>query len=513
MMNALTFKIHLLEPLLVTRPGDGDPNSANAFNYIPGSVWRGALIERYLRGKKADDDLAVEAVARRLFFEGAVRYLDAYPLTRTGQRMLPTPLSWYCDKDNEEEIYDFAVEVDTSLKQPQKFRDSFWYPAGDEVVLGEKTRQINIHTYRSQRSGQEKGTDSVFRYEALAAGQTFGAVIVADDPADLEMVGQWLSQSDFHIGGSHQAGYGRVEVKIDPNQQPYSWSGGSEDDEADEANPLIVTCLSDTLVRDKTGAYTNDLSAVLGVNHQKAYTQLRLVGGFNRKWGLPLPQTLAIQAGSVFVYKNEPALAQRLSELVISGVGERRAEGFGCLAVNLQRLPSFKKQLAADEEKPLSIELIGTNMEMAQRMSERILRARLDDKLAIALAKPGLQLQRPKPNNTQLARLRTVVRQLLSRASLQKTDLQGVINHLNNLKSTGAKQQFEKAKIEGQPLKNWLAARVEKPETIWQILDAHQTKGPEIGQQIQAHLTETLACEYTLRLINGLLHQASKGGE
>lgn len=36
------------------------------------------------------------------------------------------------------------------------------------------------------------------------------------------------------------------------------------------------------------------------------YIGQREIGGFNRTWGLPLPQAVAFQMGSVFVYRNLP---------------------------------------------------------------------------------------------------------------------------------------------------------------------------------------------------------------
>jgi len=115
-MNVLTFQIHLLEPVLVTQLGGGDPNSAVGFNFMPGSVIRGALIAKYLHGGKGnatDDDF------RRLFFDGGVRFLNAYPRSQSGERTLPAPLSWNVEKDTEEPIYDFAIIDDNVIEDDE----------------------------------------------------------------------------------------------------------------------------------------------------------------------------------------------------------------------------------------------------------------------------------------------------------------------------------------------------------------------------------------------------------
>ncbi len=88
-MKALIFQIRLLQPLLVTQVGAGEESSSTAFDFIPGSVLRGDVINRYLRKHKVTD-AAQDPTYCRLFFDGKIRYLNAYPTNRLGQRMLPS---------------------------------------------------------------------------------------------------------------------------------------------------------------------------------------------------------------------------------------------------------------------------------------------------------------------------------------------------------------------------------------------------------------------------------------
>ena len=75
-MNALTFTLRLLEPLLATQPQSGEANSATTLPYVPGSMIHGAVIKGFLDGGKMD---AAEPHTQRLFFSGAVQFLNAYP--------------------------------------------------------------------------------------------------------------------------------------------------------------------------------------------------------------------------------------------------------------------------------------------------------------------------------------------------------------------------------------------------------------------------------------------------
>ncbi len=110
-MIAITFKITLLEPLLASSL-QGDPNSGTSYPFIPGSLIRGSLIEGYLNQSKnvQADQLALDPVFRRLFLDDHTRYLNAYILDRNDKRTLPTPLSWYKDKETQKSytVYDKA---------------------------------------------------------------------------------------------------------------------------------------------------------------------------------------------------------------------------------------------------------------------------------------------------------------------------------------------------------------------------------------------------------------------
>src|SRR5438105_4274925 len=121
-MKVINYHITLLEPTLVTAL-QGDPNSAVAFDYLPGSVLRGVLIGKYLGSKSADTS---DSTLRRLFFDGTTRYLNGYPLDAYDHPSLPVPVSWQRVKDQAKDkegkifdIFDFAVEAQDDKQQWQ----------------------------------------------------------------------------------------------------------------------------------------------------------------------------------------------------------------------------------------------------------------------------------------------------------------------------------------------------------------------------------------------------------
>jgi len=499
-MKALTFKIHLLEPVLITSLS-GDPNSSVGLDFIPGSTIRGLVIRRYLQGSKVD---AGNDEFRRLFLSGPTHFLNAYPKSKNGIRTLPTPLSWNLEKGEEEPVYDLVLKEkgDESWSGIDKSRP-FCYLWEDEEDNGKAefykpNFQINIHTFNENRQQSTKDNSTVFRYQALASDQDFCAVILADDESDLEKLCALLPGGlKLSIGGSHSAGYGLVnidEVKIgDWNE--YHPLG-------DEPEKIVITLLSNALVRNNhTGSYALSLESILGSKHELAFAKPIVVGGFNRTWNLPLAQGLAIQAGSVFVYENDSDLAKQLHILEKTGIGERLAEGFGRIAINWH---NFEKiSIEKYERSALLPEIVsGPSKELARRMAQRLLRSELDLKLIEAVNQ--FSIKPKKLTNTQISRMR-----LSARLALSKNNPEEIINHLNGMKRT-AKDQFLRSQIYGKPLWNWIEERARDPQSIWSILgvreDSILTVGgikPERGK---------LALEYTVFLIDRVLQKASKEG-
>ncbi len=506
-MKALTFELHLLEPLLATRLGSGDPNSAVSFDFIPGSMLRGMVIGHYARQNPTD---ATDETFRRLFLDGSVRFLNAYPQTSTGQRALPTPLSWRKVKDEDESIYDFAVETQDNNRQWQRAEQPFCYlwQSNEEhefkTELCKPNFHINIHTSRGNRQKIVKNESTVFRYQALAPEQTFCGVILADQESDLEAIKHWLPEGKTVVlGGSHLAGYGQVRlqrVEIKGDWREYTPVG-------DDTDSIIVTLLSDALIRDpRTGAYVDSLEPVVGSYHEQAFVGMRVVGGFNRKWNLPLPQAQAIRAGSVFVYPVQTDLLKRLQALEVKGIGERRAEGLGRIAVNWHRVEKIIPRKSVSSSPPSSATLRDkASVSLARQMVERMLRQRLDRAL---IAASKVEVRHP-PSNAQLSRMRIVVRKALTQG-----DPQIIIKHLDEMKKA-ARDQFHRARIGREYLDEWLSALAENPQRVWPLIEVTPeriVKQIEIGG-VQLKLTDAMALEYMLRLIDQVLHKAQKEEE
>lgn len=510
-MNALTFKLTLQQPLLVGQVGAGEENSSVSVDYIAGSTLRGALIGRYLQayGDFDFDTLPADAPVRRLFFSSEVTFLNAYLQDDQGQRSLPTPQSWKVEKD--ETDIDHATVVDAAigdlgtLDDPKSLKQRPYCAIDGEILtLYKPKRQSGLHNASIERYVKREGDSFVFRYDALAPGQIFCGVILSTDTTLLGQIEGLLEEPDLFLGGSRSAGYGHTvlsAIEQVPDWQEYIVP--TVDDPPDEE--ITLTLLSDAILRDAYGQFTTDLLALptiqaLQVEPTAGFVSTGLTGGFNRKWGLPMPQAPVLKAGSVWTF---PATAETaLQTLVENGIGERRGEGFGRVAVNWQQHKVLGTQKPMRASQPRRTDALnGTSQTLAARMVERLYRQQLEQMLLNALFHKQLAIGGVVPENSQLSRLRLVVRQawLERNATL-------LLQFLDKLKPL-ARNQYLQAQIERKSLLEWLKAEWQN-DNLW---NAHfvdvQTTLPRIGN-IQATATPALKLEYCARLVDALCTKA-----
>lgn len=530
-MKVITYRITLLEPTLVTA-AEGDPNSGVAYEFLPGSVLRGSLIASYLRRQNVRELDMNDPVVRTLFFDGTTRYLNGYLIDRQANRSLPTPHSWLRKKGEETPIYDFGVEEPDGEEQWQGVRYPFCALKDGSVELFQPERHISVHTARTRRFGRAMARDKigadeipgeVFRYDALAAGQTFEAAFLCGSYACAATLAALLT-GEKHLGGSRTAGYGLAAFH-DVREVGANWREVGYLPVLQADDRLIITLLSDALIRDQDGQFAVDpeivrseLSARLRcpLTLERAFLRGRAVGGFNRKWGLPLPQALAVEMGSVFVFR-APAFSQsQLRDLEDQGIGERRSEGFGRLAVNWHVQEPVLRIDPKPIEPPSPSRAIAAGTEgeaLAKQMVERMLRRRLDSAITIRANTLGRMIQQPSPS--QLSRVQAVILDALEQSPGEgRMRLTSYFAGIQDRQT--ASRQFTRDRVSGRTLLEWLRFRVSDASDIWSEFQIQEANLPKVGT-VRGALTDQLAYEYNLRLIHEVLALAAKdkrkGGE
>lgn len=502
-MNALAFQIRLLQPVLAGQPNSGEANSNVSYPFIPGSMLRGALAACYSGGKLVD--LSKDSQFGDLFLNGQVRFLNAYPIYPDGNiRMLPRPLSWFVKKadvqNQNAQVCDFALGDANPGETYKPPAGDFFCFLGSSVKL--MTPEMNgiVHNASTDRNRKKEGSSQVYRYDTLSAGQVFGAAVLSESLEMLKQIKKLLETHDLVLGGSINGGYGRAEVLkplyVDPD---WSEDKGYPHTVSQINDVVYLTCLSDVIYRDQDGAVDFDLKTLAGQPPLKVYRRERMVGGYSRKWGLPAIQEWTVGAGSVFVF---PAGCRAALEAKVeSGVGERLAEGFGRIALDLQIAPIFNRSGMAVRKMvvhPLVNTLSPVSQNFAQTISNRRLQNELDHLLVqrvhqIAGSKTAFR-QLPKP--AQLARARQA-----ARSAWQSGNLQLIKNHFKGLSELSLRT-WKNATLGGEPLKEWILQRVDDPNIESFHVGAIAFAG------VKADFTSKLRAQLIAQLIDGVLKQA-----
>lgn len=560
-MIALTYTVHLLEPVLLTTL-DGDPNSKVSLNHLPGSAFRGAFAGAYAAAYKISD-LASHADARRLFFTNTTRFLNAYPIAqqREGCRTLPTPRSWHLEKGTDieptgdktqqgpkdiREVFDFSSEkysiklpdADMSEKKQWKwigrpFRTTADSPYGPFYLVSPR-RRINIHTTRNRAMGRATDTDGqVFRYEALAEDQAFCGVILCEERAVTPIMA--LVPEIVSLGGAGNAGYGRIEIDASSiTQSPLSeWREYDLDVPTTGSSRLVITMLSDAILRDANGQTTVSPKAIerelrkiipgaelIADNLEQsslrcAFLEEELRGGFNRKWGLPLPQIRVCAMGSAVIFNCADWTPEQIAQLETEGIGERRNEGFGRVGVS-----SVEAEIvscwADDPWKPrrmstLSTESVTTAVQMANRLVTTRINRRILEKAA------NYEIKSP-PSRSQISRLRSLIQaELIRSPQSRRLDEVTKFVSVDNL-NAHAETQYHRAQIDGIELDSWIREICNCDTVAFGVgtLAIKITDAACIGSQWSTvvdkdgNLSLEAAIESKLRFLDAVLARAAK---
>ena len=506
-MNTLSITLKLESPLLLTGVGNGEENSSRSLFYIPGSALRGALISQYIKTHDQDTDPDFE----RLFFSGKVRFLNAYPVDQNGKRMSPIPASWRVQKGiGHMEAFPVA---DWALKTDPIKNKTISKPYLGNVETGtygfKPLEELAIHIASQGRGVVQRGQSTVFQYQSLSRGQRFKAIIAADEPKDINLLKDYLQPDTcLYLGRSRSAGYGKVVIEE------------LSADTIDEAlgatsTAYTLTLLSDAILRDENGQPTYDLDSYLSrrfgnkpIKHTAAFIRSTETGGFNRKWKLPLPQMPALGMGSVFVYPTDALTNDEITDLIEKGIGERRVDGFGQVAVTHSAkeppiLIKFKPP-ASEAGHPLS----PSSKKLAQEMAERILRQKLELNLATVSGRYSLA---GHITNHQLARFRVVLRQAIDS---KVENFNAVTDFFENLKRT-AEDQWHTARLrEGNSenrvrLQLWIKDRVAKRDGLELLKSPGSNDLPEVAGE-KASINDKIKHEYTLRLMEAVIDHVMK---
>ncbi|MUG95755.1 hypothetical protein F7734_26730 [Scytonema sp. UIC 10036] len=348
-------------PLLIHSKTVG--NLVKTLDYIPGTFLL-SMFSNKLR--KVGIDIGEVIAQGKLILTNATPEVEQNGSNKKERKAgKPIPLSlFYKKSDKERETKIIENRLRNSAEDGSQFKG---YRSGyisdlttsDEavsVVLKIVTKSVETHnTVNDEIQRPNEDVGGVYSYEAIAPGTRFRAELrLCQSLVDVIQDSNWqLLAGDYHIGRTKKDDYGLISLKVE------SESYNADTVTIDPEKELTVWLLSDVLIRDKRLRPTTNLCDFAEVLGNKLGVNLRIksaesesteskrdetmsflarqnrIDSWQTRWGLPRPSLVGLSAGSCMIFKVDGNLdPTNLSDLQISGIGERRAEGYGQICFN-----------------------------------------------------------------------------------------------------------------------------------------------------------------------------------
>ncbi|MGA2185407.1 MAG: hypothetical protein ABSH47_20490 [Bryobacteraceae bacterium] len=328
-MNVHRITLTLKEPATIGN-GAAVSNEMRTREVIPATVLRGAIYEELrLAG--------LQERASAWFGRDGPHWSDAWP-----EGCVPMPRSFMKVK-RDEGFAGFGVWNDFST-EPRPLQDDhgaaiIWQRLNDPWLRVEQgapcgsdrsRTRVDMHVSLHYAS-QSARPAALFSRETLQASQTYYAYISSLPPQ-----GERDAVREIALGKRHSVN-GRAEIGFSDAAEPaFGWQRP-----ADESGSAYVQLMSPALVPGRHGGWLRGLDADslrdLGLDACEVcgFSTFAEITGWNGFWHLPKEQHAGIGTGSCWRITADPgALSQWLDTVERDGLGLRRHEGFGWVAVN-----------------------------------------------------------------------------------------------------------------------------------------------------------------------------------
>lgn len=334
--------------------------------------------------------------------------------------------------------------------QAKSHKDGFIGDAGPGELpyRDELRRHPTTHsTVDEEKQRPTEAVGGVYTYETIPPGSVLRAQVQVG--AGAELPERWWEHlaGPARLGRSAKDEYGAVDIEVHSGPVVVGLPSLTL-----TGRRFIVWALSDLLLLDEwlrpaptPEGLASYLSAALGVGvevpPEDGDERHRLASAarhesWQRRWGLPRPSLVALRAGSVVRFElpaeaDLEAAGRVLDRLVVEGVGERRAEGFGRIAIDSTILTSSFQGMTV-VRKPASVRSGGPPGREVSAEAHPWARVveRAAWRTAIAEAAAGravsgvaddrFHLSRGRPGASQLGALRAVIAALDNEAGRQQ---------------------------------------------------------------------------------------------
>ena len=383
--HRLTLTLMTEQPVIIAQKTVG--NVVESLDYIPGSHLL-PIVTRHLRRFGVDVGNAIA--------HSQLIITHALP-TANQQATAPMPFALFAEKQSDSSNKDTAFNRlqrnAEGLKQLKQLRKGY-VTAENSNNITQTTVDPGIETHNTVNDQQQRPISAeggVYSYQAIPPGIEFKAELrlqtavldqlnQAKQTKDNRSWYQPLADKRVTIGVSRKDEYGRTRLQVSKPEQ-IKLEQETKSTVEISSSDMTLWLLSDLLLRDEWLRPTTAISDVCralekALNLTKGSVSLaeqsqqqfrpgtndtytlvarqRRTESWQTRWGLPRPSLAGLQAGSCFrlTVSGSPPTAAALRQLEITGLGERRVEGYGQLRINASLLTKAKITLSKAKDKP-----------------------------------------------------------------------------------------------------------------------------------------------------------------
>lgn len=347
-MKKIDYIIETLAPVSLAEKNN-DNTLYVTKKYIPGSVIRGMLAEKFIQYKhliNAHEDEKFYDI----FLSGKVRFISAYPigknleLVKKGFNSMKIPLSLVCSKDGKT-VKDISFEK--QITPGYKKMNGFILKSGNEICKVNVNTQVELHMARNNDVLRLVGSNKdgrIFNYEYIEPNQFFKGYLVIDDDI-AESVKNFLDNidlSNIYIGRSRNVQYGKCSCKIGEIYKCNDFNCNllRRNFYLQAITPYIsmkewqsVDKIAEEILSD----IENELNEY-GINITVKKDDISIlatceeISGYVNIWQSMRERKRMLSAGSLIEFiidRMDENILGKVSEILYSGLGFRCEEGFG----------------------------------------------------------------------------------------------------------------------------------------------------------------------------------------
>lgn len=454
----IPLQITTKSPVIISQRTVG--NITETLDYIPGTHLL-RLISRKL------GNLGIHL--RSAIAHGDILVTNA-TLEVSGQQGRPIPLPLFYEKlgggiEKGGKVYNRFLESEPNNQQLKGYRTGYIGSTNDSHLPEYAKVNLTIGTHNTIEDKYQRPTSDVggiYSYQAIQPETQLKAELrLRKSLADLfkQKKANWwnyLCEKDS-IGQSKKDDYGAVDIKVLGKPQDIHPKKSTDNSQ------LTVWLLSDVLLRDERLRpstsicdLAKELGTLLGVKleiQKQKHETLSLIARQHRieswhvRWGLPRPSLVGLAAGTCVVFNVDGQLdAAKLSQIEASGIGERRAEGYGQICFNdallLTGTSIWQSHNKVNNNQPRN----NSSQQLISRSDRTFAYARIIEKAAWreAIRRAVLQVASDphnrlgiapnQPTMSQLAALKSILGQLHKPENQREPGV--VTQWLNNLENT-----------------------------------------------------------------------------